>query len=45
VDELQTLDLAAPFGFAFVVSAKVAIDDTRVAERSAPVVDRGGVVG
>jgi hypothetical protein len=27
VDELQALDLAAPFGLGFVVGAKVAIDD------------------
>ena len=27
VDELQALDLAAPFGLAFVVGAKVAVDD------------------
>src|SRR5271165_7064536 len=27
VDELHALDLAAPFGFAFVVGAKVAVDD------------------
>src|SRR5208337_1500199 len=45
VDELQALDLAAPFGLAFVVGAKVALDDGGVAERPALVVDRGGVVG
>src|SRR5271166_3917779 len=45
VDELQALDLAAPFGLALVVGAKVAVDDGGVAERPALVVDRGGVVG
>ena len=38
VDELQALDLAAPFGLAFVVGAKVAVDDWGVAERPALVV-------
>src|SRR5271165_326478 len=45
VDELQALDLAAPFGLALVVGAKVAVDDGGVAERPALGVDRGGVVG
>src|SRR5271166_560185 len=45
VDELVALDLAAPFGLAFVVGAKVPVDDGGVAERPALVVDRGGVVG
>jgi hypothetical protein len=45
VDELQALDLAAPFGLAFVVGAKVALDNGGVAERQALVVDRCGVVG
>src|SRR5271165_5212002 len=42
VDELRALDLAAPFGLALVVGAKVALDDGGVAERPALVVDRGG---
>src|SRR5271166_984538 len=45
VDELQALDLAAPFSLAFVVGAKVSVDDGGVAERPAVGVDRGGVVG
>src|SRR5271166_2971075 len=45
VDELQALDLAAPFGLALVVGAKVALDDGGVAERPAVGVDRRGVVG
>ena len=35
VDEFQALDLAAPFGLAFMVGAKVAVDDGGVAERPA----------
>src|SRR5271166_4692038 len=45
VDELEALDLAAPFGLALVVGAKVAVDDGSVAERPALIVDGGGVVG
>src|SRR5271154_3594167 len=45
VDELEALDLAAPFGLALVVGAKVAVDDGGVAERPALIVDGGGVVG
>jgi hypothetical protein len=45
VDELEALDLTAPFGLALVVGAKVAVDDGGVAQRPAVVVDRGGVVG
>src|SRR5271166_1441066 len=45
VDELQALDLAAPFSLALVVGAKVSVDDGGVAERPAVGVDRRGVVG
>src|SRR5215471_2193645 len=35
VDELQALDLAAPFGLAFAVGAKVTVDDGGVATSQA----------
>src|SRR5277367_2244739 len=37
--------LASSFGLGFVLDAKVAIDDRRVAERPAVVMNGGGVVG
>ena len=45
VDEFHALDFFGPFGLGFVLGAKVAIDDRRMAERLAVVMDGGGVVG
>src|SRR5271166_265105 len=45
MDEFHALDFFGPFGLGFVLSAKVAIDDRRMAERLAVVMDGGGVVG
>ena len=45
MDEFHALDFFGPFGLGFVLGAKVAIDDRRMAERLAVVMDGGGVVG
>jgi len=45
MDEFHALDFFGPFGLGFVLGAKVAIDDRRMAERPAVVMDGGGVVG
>src|SRR5271166_3797134 len=45
MDEFHALDFFGPFGLGFVPGAKVAIDDRRMAERLAVVMDGGGVVG
>jgi len=45
MDEFHALDFFGPFGLGLVLGAKVAIDDRRMAERPAVVMDGGGVVG
>src|SRR5208283_4510005 len=45
VDEFHALDFFGPFGLGFVLGAIVAVDDRRMAERLAVVMDGGGVVG
>src|SRR5208283_2889507 len=45
VDELHPVDLPFPFGLDLMLGAKVAVDDRRVAERAAVVMNGGGVVG
>src|SRR5271165_6020767 len=45
VDELHPVDLPFPFGLDLMLGAKVAVDDRRVAERTAVVMNGGGVVG
>src|SRR5271165_4566709 len=45
MDEFHALDFFGRFGLGFVLGAKVAIDDRRMAERLAVVMDGGGVVG
>src|SRR5271166_3496414 len=42
MDEFHALDFFGPFGLGFVLGAKVAIDDRRMAERLAVVMDGGG---
>ena len=41
MDEFHALDFFGPFGLGFVLGAKVAIDDRRMAERLAVVMDGG----
>src|SRR5208283_2586085 len=45
VDELHPVDLPFPFGLDLMLGAKVAVDDRRVAERTAVVMNGDGVVG
>ena len=45
MDEFHALYFSGPFGLGFMLVAIVAIDDRRMAERPAVVMDGGGVVG
>ena len=45
VDEFHPLDFPFPFGLDLMQDAKVAIDDRRVAEHAALIMNGGGIVG